>query len=144
MREKQREMVAAQIAYSVEKALIAEVELSPKPGLVDAHSTGAHHDMDLSLFLRSAKPLTPFFKQMAIVSWNHPIDQELREKIAEIGRQAEKAMLKATNGVNTHKGAIWVMGLLSSVISQKISSNESLNYPSIIRNCGKISCFSRL
>ena len=41
MREKQREMVAAQIAYSVEKALIAEVELSPKPGLVDAHSTGA-------------------------------------------------------------------------------------------------------
>ena len=60
MREKQREMVAAQIAYSVEKALIAEVELSPKPGLVDAHSTGAHHDMDLSLFLRSAKSLTPF------------------------------------------------------------------------------------
>ena len=47
---------------------------------------------------------------MAIVSWNHPIDQELREKIAEIGRQAEKAMLKATNGVNTHKGAIWSWG----------------------------------
>ncbi|WP_426288508.1 triphosphoribosyl-dephospho-CoA synthase MdcB [Enterococcus durans] len=141
MREKQREMVAAQIAYSVEKALIAEVELSPKPGLVDAHSTGAHHDMDLSLFLRSAKSLTPFFKQMAIVSWNHPIDQELREKIAEIGRQAEKAMLKATNGVNTHKGAIWVMGLLSSVISQKISGNESLDYPQLFETVGKLAAF---
>ena len=42
-------------------------------------------------------------------------DQELREKIAEIGRKAEKAMLIATDGINTHKGVIWAMGLLTSV-----------------------------
>ncbi len=56
---------------------------------------------------------------MAQIAWQHAIDQELREKIAEIGRKAEKAMLIATDGINTHKGVIWAMGLLTSVTAQK-------------------------
>lgn len=49
-----------QLAALVEEALIAEVTLSPKPGLVDALDAGAHSDMDYALFLKSAKTLTPF------------------------------------------------------------------------------------
>lgn len=57
------------LAQLVEEALIAEVTLSPKPGLVDAIDSGAHHDMDQALFLRSARALTPYFEEMALVSW---------------------------------------------------------------------------
>lgn len=114
----ERKAVTQQLAALVEEALIAEVTLSPKPGLVDALDAGAHSDMDYALFLKSAKTLTPF-EEMAQIAWHHAIDQELRERIAEIGRKAEKAMLIATNGINTHKGAIWAMGLLISVIAQK-------------------------
>ena len=44
---------------------------------------------------------------MAQIAWQHAIDQELREKIAEIGRKAEKAMLIATDGINTHLQSHW-------------------------------------
>ncbi|MBT1056018.1 triphosphoribosyl-dephospho-CoA synthase, partial [Enterococcus faecium] len=110
--DERKKAVTQQLAALVEEALIAEVTLSPKPGLVDALDAGAHSDMDYALFLKSAKTLTPFFEEMAQIAWHHAIDQELRERIAEIGRKAEKAMLIATNGINTHKGAIWAMGLL--------------------------------
>lgn len=81
--------VTQQLAALVEEALIAEVTLSPKPGLVDALDAGAHSDMDYALFLKSAKTLTPFFEEMAQIAWHHAIDQELRERIAEIGRSGK-------------------------------------------------------
>ncbi len=101
--DERKKAVTQQLAALVEEALLAEVTLSPKPGLVDALDAGAHSDMDYALFLKSAKTLTPFFEEMAQIAWQHAIDQELREKIAEIGRKAEKAMLIATDGINTHK-----------------------------------------
>ena len=69
--------------------------------------------MDYALFLKSAKTLTPFFEEMAQIAWQHAIDQELREKIAEIGRKAEKAMLIATD-VHPHPvhPLIQVLGLM--------------------------------
>ncbi len=139
--ENRKKAVAKTLAHLVEKALIEEVSLSPKPGLVDALDTGAHGDMDLALFLKSAKTLTPFFEEMARVSWNHPIDQKLRENIAEIGRAAEKEMMAATNGINTHKGAIWVMGLLISVISQRISKEKSLRFAAVFSEVSRLAAF---
>lgn len=59
----ERKAVTQQLAALVEEALIAEVTLSPKPGLVDALDAGAHSDMDYALFLKSAKTLTPFLKK---------------------------------------------------------------------------------
>ena len=84
--DERKKAVTQQLAALVEEALLAEVTLSPKPGLVDALDAGAHSDMDYALFLKSAKTLTPFFEEMAQIAWQHAIDQELREKIAEIGR----------------------------------------------------------
>ncbi|EOL41924.1 triphosphoribosyl-dephospho-CoA synthase CitG [Enterococcus phoeniculicola] len=89
-----------------EKALLYEVTLSPKPGLVDPLSAGAHNDMDVFTFINSTVSLRPFFHQYVEAGLTHtgtPID--LFDKLRNIGVQAEKAMLQATDGVNTHKGA---------------------------------------
>lgn len=129
-----------QLAQLVETALIDEVELSPKPGLVDAFSTGAHTDMDHVLFIRSAQSLTPFFEEMAKAAWGQPMSQALRETIAEIGRRAETAMLAATGGVNTHKGAIWALGLLISVVSSQFS-RQQVFFPSIFSDVQQLVAF---
>jgi triphosphoribosyl-dephospho-CoA synthase len=120
-----------QLAKLVEKALIDEVELSPKPGLVDRLTTGSHSDMNHELFVLSARTLTPFFEEMALASWQKRPSQAVREAIAEIGRRAETAMFAATGGVNTHKGAIWAMGLFISVISRQYSCDRQLFLPKI-------------
>ncbi|TGD25049.1 triphosphoribosyl-dephospho-CoA synthase [Companilactobacillus suantsaicola] len=105
------------LAKQAVSALKWEVSFSPKPGLVDAVSNGSHTDMDIVLFYKSADALLSGFEEMARVSFRHPLDLKLREAIGKIGRIAEKDMFAATNGVNTHKGAIWSLGLLVSVIS---------------------------
>ncbi len=78
---------------------------------------------------------------MAQIAWQHAIDQELREKIAEIGRKAEKAMLIATDGINTHKGSIWAMGLLISVTAQKISTEQPFSLSKILDDVSKLAAF---
>lgn len=135
------QMMIKQLAGLVEQALVDEVQLSPKPGLVDAYNNGAHTDMDASLFIKSAQALTPFFEQMAQAAWNHPVDQTLRETIAQIGRAAEQAMFEATNGVNTHKGAIWVMGLLVSVYAHQISMHQSTQIKTVLKTVSQLAQF---
>jgi triphosphoribosyl-dephospho-CoA synthase len=100
------------LAALATQALIAEAELTPKPGLVDQRGAGAHHDLSLALMRRSANALEPYFATMASVSAGRAIDAGLREDLAAIGRSAERAMYDATLGSNTHKGAIWTLGLL--------------------------------
>src|SRR5271155_2099768 len=99
------------LAALAEQALIAEAELTPKPGLVDRRGSGAHDDLSLDLMKRSAIALEPFFVAMGAAAEDRAASIELREELAAIGRQAECAMLPATRGANAHKGAIWVLGL---------------------------------
>jgi triphosphoribosyl-dephospho-CoA synthase len=100
------------LAALATQALIAEAELTPKPGLVDQRGAGAHHDLSLDLMRRSANALKPYFATMAFVSGGRDVDTGLRKELAAIGRGAERAMFRATVGTNTHKGAIWTLGLL--------------------------------
>lgn len=94
--------------------LIDEATLSPKPGLVDARGNGAHADMSLSLMIASAHSLHDGFVEMARAGQQaRRIDVALRERLGALGRDAEAAMLRATGGVNTHRGAIWALGLLA-------------------------------
>jgi len=88
--------------------------LTPKPGLVDRRGNGAHTDLSLEIMRRSASAIEPYFAEMARVSWRTQPCQSVRERLALIGRQAERAMLDATCGSNAHKGAIWALGLLVS------------------------------
>jgi triphosphoribosyl-dephospho-CoA synthase len=94
------------------QSLIAEAELTPKPGLVDGRGSGSHSDLSLDLMRRSADAIAPYFTRMALASVEAQMDTHLRAEVASIGREAEAAMLRATSGSNAHKGAIWVLGLL--------------------------------
>jgi len=118
-----RSGAADALGYSVEaqwvarlarQALIAEAELTPKPGLVDRRGSGTHTDLSLNLLRRSAAAIEPYFYEMAVISQGAQPSQFIRERLAVIGRRAERAMFDATGGSNSHKGAIWALGLLVS------------------------------
>lgn len=98
----------ASIASQAVAALHCEVRTYPKPGLVSHIDNGAHDDMDYLMLYRSARALEPFFARMAVVGANTGSMGQLRN----IGIEAEAAMLAVTGGVNTHRGAIFGMGLL--------------------------------
>ena len=108
---------ARRLARLARQALIAEAELTPKPGLVDRRGCGAHTDLSLEIMRRSAVAIEPYFVQMALASRGGQPSQSIRERLALIGRQAERAMLDATGGSNSHKGAIWALGLLVSALA---------------------------
>ena len=91
------------LAALAELALQMELDLPLKPGLVGPDGSGAHTDMDYAVMQRGIKALRPFWSRMAMCT----SVQELQA----IGIEAEKAMLKATGGVNTHRGAIFGLGL---------------------------------
>ncbi len=83
-------------------ALLDEVNLTPKPALVDQRGSGAHDDLTLELMERSACSLAPMFKAMAEAAEHHgQVCQALREDIGQLGRQGEQRMLQVTQGVNT-------------------------------------------
>lgn len=95
------------VADLAERALRLELDTTPKPGLVDRQDNGAHKDMDYALMSKSISALRPYLTRLAVASAKD-IDPA---KIKEVGIEAEKAMLKATGGVNTHKGALFCIGL---------------------------------
>jgi len=97
------------------EALLEEVFTAPKPGLVDPYSTGAHKDMDLYTFKKSTKAITPYFEEMALQgTFMYKEPENLFPVIRQIGIKAEQAMYQATGGINTHKGAIFTLGILSA------------------------------
>lgn len=94
-------------------ALLGEVWASPKPGLVDRENTGAHKDMTYQNFVDSARALQHCFTQCAQAGQQHSDDlKQLAARLRSIGLTGETAMYQATDGVNTHKGAIFSMGIL--------------------------------
>ena len=103
--------------YAVD-ALVDEAMLTPKPGLVDMRGSGAHHDLSWLLMCRSAHALQPAFLRMAEAGACIADPLLLRRRIGAIGREAESAMMAATGGVNTHRGAIWALGLLVTAAAQ--------------------------
>ena len=105
------------LARTATQCLIDEARLSPKPGLVDSRGNGAHHDLTLALMERSAHSLTSTFQALAQQSWQRPADIALRQTVGRLGREGEKQMMTATDGVNTHRGAIWALGLLVSAVA---------------------------
>lgn len=113
------------IAHLATQALQAELDTTPKPGLVDKDNNGAHRDMDYALMQRSIDTLHPYFVKLALLGCADTLPTHT--SIRDIGIEAEKAMLSATNGVNTHKGALFSMGLAVVAAAheeRKIAANE--------------------
>lgn len=103
-----------QLAELAVDALKREAVLTPKPGLVDGNNSGAHRDMDLGLLLRSADSLKPYFRFCADFGFQQAPDIN---GLVNAGLEAEKTMLSHTGGVNTHKGAIYAMGLFLCAVA---------------------------
>lgn len=105
---------ALRVSALAVESLLDEVATTPKPGLVDKRNSGSHKDMDFHTFVRSANALAPYFLQCARIgqSTQHLSPGETFLKLRQAGLEAETTMFQATNGVNTHKGAIYTLGLL--------------------------------
>ena len=102
------------IGHLASMALQAELDTTPKPGLVDRNDNGAHSDMDHALMHRSIQALHPYFVRLAQIGFDNP--QPRHDEIQQVGIEAEQAMFKATGGVNTHKGALFSIGLAAVVL----------------------------
>ena len=97
------------IAHLATEAMRAELFTTPKPGLVDRHDNGAHRDMDLAIMGKSIDALLPYFTRLALYGFSN--EEPAADEVRRIGLEAERAMLDATCGVNTHRGALFAMGL---------------------------------
>ena len=120
-----RESVASNLADAAVWALIQEAELTPKPALVDSRGCGAHDDMDLELLFSSAKTLHGTFRAMSREAFEGPHATNRGKRLAALGRKGELEMLGITEGVNTHRGAIWTLGLLCSSAAMLHASRSS-------------------
>jgi [citrate (pro-3S)-lyase] ligase len=119
---------AEQLAKQATNALREELLTTPKPGLVDKDDNGAHTDMDLALMQKSIDTLHPFFIEIASTGLNDKLSlKEKAGRIKAIGIEAEEAMLQATGGVNTHRGAIFSMGLCVAAVAELIISDKGFS-----------------
>lgn len=110
----QPDCVSDYIAECALEALLLEVAATPKPGLVDRRNNGAHRDMNFYTFIQSALSLRPHLALMATAGQQSAklSPPELFNQVRSLGLKAEKAMFAATANVNTHKGALFALGLL--------------------------------
>jgi triphosphoribosyl-dephospho-CoA synthase len=130
------------IAGFAVQALLEEVYLTPKPGLVDLSNNGSHHDLNLSLMETSAIALKSTFKDMALAAIGQQPSLFLREQLAAIGRYGEQKMLQATGNINTHKGAIWCIGLLTAATSTLFNKSATFTRQDILDTAGVIASFN--
>ncbi len=114
--EKRYPKIARVVGYAIE-SIFLEVYTTPKPGLVDRLDNGSHDDMDFDSFMRSLNAISLYLYEFAELGYLHKEDLDtLFPQLRELGKTAEKAMYEATDGVNTHKGIIFLMGVTLGVI----------------------------
>lgn len=116
------------------KALLEEVDTTPKPGLVDRNNNGSHRDMSPETFRQSADALRGYWQSCFISGVETAGDSPKTafEELRKLGLQAEEAMLLATRGVNTHKGAIFTLGTLCGAIGRLWQADAPCRDPKII------------
>lgn len=104
---------AARIANLAVRAAVHEAAATGKPGLVCPDSRGAHDDMDFTVLLTGALSLRPYFADAAALGFRtaRAEAKAALPRLRDLGRTAEAAMYKTTDGVNTHKGLIFSLGL---------------------------------
>ncbi|VEB99688.1 triphosphoribosyl-dephospho-CoA synthase [Cedecea lapagei] len=133
------------VAWYCEKAyqaMLAEVNLSPKPGLVDRDNCGAHRDMTIEDFYRSARViyrwLARFMEQGALTL--HLRESEVLSVLRPVGLACEEAMFNVTAGVNTHKGTLFSLGLVFAAIGRLYAQRQNISPESI---CSTVAAFCR-
>ena len=125
--------IACRVAEYAGQAVLTEVLVTPKPGLVDRRNSGAHDDMDLQTFFASANAIAPWWRRFVDIGSTcaHAPARDVLATVRPAGIACERAMLKATRGVNTHKGAIFSLGLLCAAVGRLLGRGAGLNRTSI-------------
>ncbi len=163
-----REAIAYSASVAAYEALCAEVFATPKAGLVDMNNNGANKDMDVPLFVKSAETLAPYYYSMAYTAadTSEPasghgegceeddgvncadcpshesctLDRgaSLMTKLTILGVEAEAKMKQATGGVNTHKGAIFCLGLIASAYAKLAAEGKAHAVPDILEEAKRM------
>ena len=139
LQEKTKQLIAEFFAFNAAKklashvvlCLLSEAAATPKPGLVDRNNSGSHSDMDFDMFKRSAQALHPYFVQCFHIGRNtkSTTTEETFSQLQQAGIAAEETMYATTNGVNTHKGAIYLFGVLCGAMGRLW--NDSKQTPTV-------------
>lgn len=133
-----RKFTAEEVASLAIKAMIYEVSISPKAGLVTRISNGSHKDMNFYTFLNSAFALREYF--IECFKHNEKYDfksEEFFKNLRIVGKKAEIKMFEVTENINTHKGTIFSMGILIATLSQCMKE-EKLDLLEVIEKIKKI------
>lgn len=124
------------------KALLYEVCTTPKPGLVDRKNNGSHRDMDVFTFLDSTAALLPYFEEavrLGMETRDLP-PQETFRRLRQAGAAGERAMFRATGGVNTHKGAVFTLGTVCAAAGRLWTAEGfSKDLDAALALCGEMS-----
>ena len=116
------------IATLATKALLYEVSISPKAGLVSRLSNGSHKDMNFYTFIDSSLALHNYFLNCFDYGQEKLFScPDFFKDLREVGKVAEKEMYEATKGINTHKGTIFSMGILLAVLGVHLKENKKID-----------------
>lgn len=124
------------------RAILLEISLTPKPGLVDKFSSGSHSDMDYQTFINSSAAISVWFEELVRAGLNFQQDDlsKALPVIRKIGLKMEEAMFQETGNVNTQKGIIFLLGL-SLFATGKLYKEGSLldveKFRSVVKNICK-------
>lgn len=143
MAAEQAKVQYAEVLIKVEEAvchsLMGEVYTTPKTGLVDQNDTGAHMDMDINTFALSTRAISPYILQMFYCGYlSEKEPEEVFKEIRQIGICAEAAMFRATDGVNTHKGILFTMGILAAATGICVRKTGNFDLERISGLCSKM------
>lgn len=131
-----REQTIFRLSRAAVEALEQEARTTPKPGLVDERNCGSHPDMSMEMLLRSAQSLKAYFRQCAQIGFDCETE-EMFASLQNAGLRAEREMLSETNGINTHKGAIFSLGILCAAAASCAGSFQP-DVETICRKAGAI------
>lgn len=135
---KKQEKIASILSDIALEAMIYEVSSYPSFGLVSPLTQGAHNDMDFFTFLDSSFAIKDGLKSMAKIAYSSiPLDIAFKH-LREIGKKTEKNMFVATNNINTHKGMIFLLGVVVSATARALyEQKEFCDIQDIIKNMTK-------
>lgn len=133
--------VCVEIAELTIKSMNYELSATPKPGLVDRRNSGAHKDMDFFSFMSSSAVLFNTFYTCALMGMEFKSHDyyELLKRLRPVGIRGEKKMYKATNGINTHKGLIFSLGIIAAAAGSLSGKHKEKGYINAEDICKRVS-----
>lgn len=132
-------VAAEKIGALATEAMLYEVTCTPSPGLVDRVNSGAHDDMDFYSFMASSAALGNTMNRCAQAGILHHDDiVTLLPVLRVVGLEGEKTMLAATEGVNTQKGLLFLLGIMAGVAGWLRARALPLTAEAILKNAASM------